>query len=483
MQTPDFPLWASALAGPMDKLRGQLALGLHQCEALFGRWIPAWRLSPQDEGAHSRHRRWSLRLTFWTFFWQVAQAGAACREAIRQAQSLCQRLGLPLPPDETSPYCQARSNLPLERLDEISDGLVREADEGIVARDLWCGLRVQVLDGTTVTLPDTPENQEAFPQLTSQRPGCGFPIVRVVALFSLATGLLTAWATGRWRQHELAVWQTLWDHLRPGEVLLGDRGFGVWAVLAQCVARGAQGVFRTKRKINFRQGQRLGPEDRLVSWPKPQQCPRYLTREQWAALPPVLTLRVVRCRLQRKGFRNRQVILVTTLRDPQAYPLAALGELYYRRWEVELGLRNLKTTLQMEHLSCKTPANVERELRLHFLVHNLVRRLMLEAARQQRAPWGRISFAGALGAARRYGEAMLQVSSARQRQRLMAELLRVLADDPVPDRPGRREPRARKRRPKPYPLLTCHRHRYKEVPHPSKYWNASVRKRRDAKNH
>jgi hypothetical protein len=483
MNTPDFPLWASTLASQMQEVRRHLGAGLHQFEALFAGWVPAWRLSPQDEGAHSRHRLWNLRLTFWTFLWQVAQAGASCREAIRQAQSLCQQQGCPVPPDETSPYCQARSGLPLERLDEIFDGLVQEAKEGIVTRDLWCGLSVQVLDGTTVTLPDTPENQEAFPQQTCQKPGCGFPIARVVALFSLATGLLTAWATGRWRQHELGVWQTLWDQVRPGQVLLGDRGFGVWAVLAQCVARGVHGVFRAKRKIDLRKGQPLGRQERLVPWAKPQLCPTYLTPEEWAALPPVLTLRVARCRLQRKGFRNRQVLLVTTLLDPLAYPLAALGELYYRRWEVELNLRNLKTTLQMEHLSCKTPGNVERELRMHFLIHNLVRRLMLEAARRHRVPLGRVSFAGALSAARRYGEALLQVSSTRKRQRLMAELFRVLAADPVPDRPGRREPRVRKRRPKPYPLLTCHRRRYREILHPNKYWNASVRKRRNAKNH
>jgi hypothetical protein len=191
-----------------------------------------------------------------------------------------------------------------------------------------------------------------------------------------------------------------------------------------------------------------------------------------------LTLRVVRCRLNRKGFRTRQVTLVTTLLDPVRYPVAALGELYYRRWEVELSLRNLKTTLQMEHLSCKTPANVERELRMHFLIHNLVRRLMLEAARRHGVPLGRISFAGGLAVARRYGEALLQVPSRRKRRELMDELYRVLAADEVPDRPGRREPRAVKRRPKPYPRLMCHRRKFKEVPHPNRYWNGSRCKRK-----
>jgi hypothetical protein len=162
-------------------------------------------------------------------------------------------------------------------------------------------------------------------------------------------------------------------------------------------------------------------------------------------------------------------VLVTTLLDPEKYPLSELGMLYRRRWEMELTLRNLKTTLQMDELSCKTPANIERELRMHLLMHNLARRLMLEAARQHRTPLSRISFAGALSAARRYAEALLHSRNKRKRQALFAEMIRVLANDQVPDRPGRREPRAMKRRPKPYPLLTKRRGVFKEIRHQSSY--------------
>ena len=381
-----------------------------------------------------------------------------------------------LHPDETSPYCQARSALPLERLDEIFTGLNRQSDQAILSKDLWCGHYVRVLDGSTVILPDTPENQAAYPQQKVQKTGCGFPIMRLVALFSLATGLLTAWATGHWRQSELGLWQSLWEHINPGEVLLADRGFGIWSVLAQCLERGIHGVFRSRRKIDFRQGKQISRCERLVTWPKPKICPNYLTPDQWAALPPVLTLRIVRCHLNRKGFRTRVVVLVTTLMDCARYPVAELGELYYRRWSVQLSLRNLKTTLQMEQLSCKNPGNVERELRMHLLVHNLVRRLMLEASRRHRIPLDRISFAGALAVARRYGEALLQTTSQAKRRRLIDELYRVLAADLVPDRPGRREPRAVKRRPKPYPRLMRHRRHIKEVSHPNRFWNRKADK-------
>jgi len=237
--------------------------------------------------------------------------------------------------------------------------------------------------------------------------------------------------------------------------------------LAQCLRRNLHAVFRVKgvRRADFRQGKRLSRHERLVQWPKPFTPPKTVTAQEWVLLPEVLTLRLVRCRMDIPGFRTRQVILATTLLDSEKYPPEALSALYFRRWAMELTLRNLKTTLQMEHLSCKNPENLDREIRMHFLVHNLVRRLMLEAARRHRVPLERVSFAGSLAAARRYGEALLQTRSQHHRRQLMNQMLATLATDLVPDRPGRREPRAVKRRPKPYPLLTRHRHKFRDIEH------------------
>jgi Transposase DDE domain len=476
MTTRDFPCWAGGFAHQLQKLRSTAAPTLHQFELLFAAWIPHWRLAQQDEGEHSRNRRWNLRLVFWTFLWQVAQTGASCREAIRQAQALCQNAGRPLPPDTDSPYCQARGGLPLERLEQIHDGLCAEAHQALGTKDLWCGHHVLVADGSSLTAPDTPANQKAFPQQSVQKPGCGFPIIRLVALLSLASGMLTAWATGPWSHHELGLLQTLWDGLRCGDVLLADRGFCNWALLAQCMQRGVHAVLRVKgvRRRDFRQGKRLSRDERLVQWRKPAQRARTIDAKTWALLPEVLDLRLVRCRLTLPGFRTRRVILVTTLLDSAKYPSQALSELYFRRWAMELTLRNIKTTLQMDQLSCKNPENLEREIRMHFLVHNLVRRLMLEAARRHRVPLERVSFAGSLAAARRYGEGLLQARSKRQRQKLMQELFSVLATDLVPDRPGRREPRALKRRPKPYPRLMNNRHTWLEIPHQNRYYANSM---------
>jgi len=470
--TPDVPLWAGHCAAHVHRLRPTLGPTLHQFESLFTPLIPRWRLAQQEEGVHSRDRCWNLRRAFWTFLGQVAQAGASCREAIRQAQAGCWLAGRQLPPDLTSPYCQARGGLPVERLQEIHDGLVREAQAALAAKDLWCGHHVYAVDGTTVTAPDTPANQELYPQPSVQKPGCGFPILRLTALLSLATGLLTAWATGHGHQHELTLLQTLWDCLRAGDVLLGDRGFCTWGLLAQCRQREVHAVLRVKgkRRRDFRRGQRLSRDERLVAWRKPVKRADTVSPQAWARLPDRLRLRLVRCRIDIPGFRTRQLILVTTLLDGAQYPPAALGQLYYRRWAMELTLRHLKTTLQREHLSCKTPANLDREIRMHFLAHNLVRRLMLEAARAYRVPLERISFAGALASARRFGEALLQARSQRCRRQLREQLFRVLAADLVPERPGRREPRAVKRRPKPYPRLMCPRSQFREISHQNRYY-------------
>jgi hypothetical protein len=364
----------------------------------------------------------------------------------------------------------------VERLQQIHDSLVVEADAAVPSKDLWCGRRVLAVDGSTLTAPDTPENQKRFPQQSVQMPGCGFPILRLVALLSLATGMLTAWTTAPWLKHELCLFQTLWDCLRRQDVLLGDRGFCNWGLIAQCMQRRIDAVFRVKGacRRDFRRGKRLSHDERLVQWHKPCQRASTIAAAEWALLADVLTLRLVRCRLALPGFRTRQVILVTTLLDSKLYPPSALGQLYYRRWAMELSLRNIKTTLQMDQLSCKNPENLEREIRMHFLVHNLVRRLMLEATRRHRVPLERISFAGSLATARRHGEALLQARSEKRRRALRQELFRVLAADLVPERPGRREPRAVKRRPKPYPRLMCHRHRFREIRHQNRYYANSV---------
>lgn len=246
--------------------------------------------------------------------------------------------------------------------------------------------------------------------------------------------------------------------------------------MAQCLQRQGQAVFRVRGKVrgDFRRGQRPRKDERLVTWSKPKPRPRTVGRREWKKLPDQLTLRLVRCVLEVPGFRTRRITLATTLPDRDPFPPSALSRPYRRRWTMELTLRNLKITLQMDRLSGQNPENLDREIRFHFPVHNLVRRLMRQAARPYHVQVDRISFAGSLAVARRYGEALLQARSKKQRAQLFEELQRVIAFDLVPDRPGRREPRAVKRRPKPYPRLLRHRRHFREISHQNRYCKNSV---------
>ncbi|HYV29999.1 MAG TPA: IS4 family transposase [Candidatus Binatia bacterium] len=463
--TPFFLPWRARLSAGRRALPGADCGRpiLHQLQGLFGRWLPAHTLCPTKTGPCSRQRRWPLGLTFWTFLAQVLSPGSSCRAAVRQAQAQARLENWPVPDDDDSAYCQARSRLALERLQEAIKRVGRGMEQGVGAAQRWCGHVVQVLDATTLTADDTLANQKEFPQHPDQAPGCGFPLLRLVGWFCLASGALLGWNSGDYWQSERALAATLWELLQPWEVLLADRYYGCYRVLALVQARGAHAVCRlhASRGADFRRGQRLGPMDRLITWSRPKEVPAGLSLEQWLAFPATLTVRLVRVRVEEKGFRTRTVTLVTTLLDDQKYPPSALAALYRRRWQVELTFRQIKIALGMEHLAVRSPAMIQRALAMHLLAYQLIRALMQEAAQTWDVPLERISFQGAVDATRHFGEALLRARTKRGRTALVAELLRVLAADAVPERPGRCEPRLLKRRPKRFGRMAYSRWRYR----------------------
>jgi hypothetical protein len=340
---------------------------------------------------------------------------------------------------------------------------------------------VKIIDATTFTAQDTPANQQAFPQPPTQKPGTGFPMVRLAALFSLASGALLGLSTGPYLQSELSLATPLWALLHAGDVLLGDRLFGCYRVLALVWARQADAVCRlhATRKADLRSGRRAGPWDRRVLWKRPPQVPPGLSRSAWLALPPTLTVRLVRFRITQKGFRTRQVTLVTTLLDAQTYPPSALAALYCQRWQIELSFRQIKSALALDHLQVRSPAMIARSLAMHLLAYQLIRGLMQEAALTWQVPLAQISFQGTVDAARHFGEALLRAGSQTKRLALLQELRRILAADAVPDRPGRAEPRALKRRAKPFPNLNCPRRLFREIPHRHHVLAARAKARRN----
>jgi hypothetical protein len=291
----------------------------------------------------------------------------------------------------------------------------------------------------------------------------------LVGLFSLVSGAWLEMAFGPYSVGEGALLRTLWSRLSPRDVLLADRGFCSFAHVALLGLRQVDCVLRlhARRSTGLRLLQRFSRNDRLVEWFRRGACPNWLTPLQWRELPPTLCVRQVAVSVRRPGYRTRSLILMTTVLDPQAYPPHALAELYLRRWQVELFLRDIKCTLAMDVLRCHTPALIHKELRMHQIAYNMVRVLILQAAGQAAINPRQISFAGTLATLRQWAPVLASASSPEQHALLLHECLLRLAADRLPCRPGRREPRAVKRRPKNYQFLTQARSSFHEVPHRS----------------
>jgi hypothetical protein len=444
---------------------------------LFGPLLPAGLLSQADEGPNSREQIYSVRRIFFGFLYQVLNPDCPCREIVRQIQSLFALLRPRRVSEDTGAYCQARGRLPIDILARLRRAVAARAQP---AGQLWKGFCVKVIDGTGISLPDTPKNQRAYPQSREQKPGCGFPFMKVVAVFSLATGALLDYARGNKHQHELSLLHRLLDQFKPGDLALADRGFSCYTLLALLWTKKVPGLFRLHhaRGGDLRQGKRLGKNDRLVVWKKPQNWERrrYLPLALWHRLAPELPVRILRCSLRRSGYRTRSLTLVTTLVDAQRYPAEQLALLYAKRWQIELWFRDIKTTMGMEVLRCQSPKMVHKELEMFFIAYNLIRCLMVQASQEHAVEVQRISFKGTVDGVRQFSVAIAQARSGRKQKELINQLLQTMAADLVPERPGRREPRAVKRRPKPCAWLTKPRHKFKETQHRNRYWKNKPRK-------
>ena len=292
--------------------------------------------------------------------------------------------------------------------------------------------------------------------------------MKLVGIFSLASGGLEDDATGTLHQHERILFRSLWERLEKGDLMLGDRGCCSYAAMASLSLRGIGSVLRLHqaRKVSFREGERLGKDDRLITWTKPAQRTDAWSLEEWGALPAELSLRLIRLHVSAPGFRTRSVTLVTILTDAHTYPADKIRALSGQRWEVELHFQQIKILLGLDILRCKSPELIEKETLMHLIAYNMIRLLMQKAASTHQADLGRISFKGTLDTVRHFASAIHAARATPRRQdALIEQMLATIASDPVPERPGRSEPRAKKRRPKNYHLLTKPRSEMHVPPH------------------
>ena len=321
------------------------------------------------------------------------------------------------------------------------------------------------MDGTTLSMPNTRANQRSYPQPKSQKPGLGFPLVRLVCLFSLTTGAVLDAAWGPYRgkgKGELSLFRKLWARLQRGDVLLRDRYYCAYFDIARWLRAGVDFVGRVHqaRIVDFRQGKRVGKNERLVEWTRPKQRPRWLSKRAYRRMPETLTMRLIRVDVGQLGFRTRRITVATTLLDWELYPAGDVAALYRSRWHAELDLRWLKVTLGMDVLRGKSPQIVRKEIWAHLLAYNLIRSVMAQAAVEHGVLPRQLSFKAPLQTLHAFAMSLWLLPSSRV-HRLYATMLAAIATHGGGDRPDRFEPRARKRRPKPYPYLTVPRHEAK----------------------
>ena len=411
-----------------------------------------------DDGLFAQDDIFSTDITLWAFLAQSLHdgKGASCTAAVADITTYMMQTGQKPPAGDTGDYCRARAKLSLPALQHLvveSAGQVEyEADE----RWLWNGLHAKLIDGFTFTMPDTLENQAEFPQLSTQQAGAGFPIARCCTIVSAATACVCDVAIGPYEGKETgetALLRSMLDAFDEGDVAVLDRCYCSFMMLAMLLLRGVHACTRLhqRRISDFRRGRRLGPDDHLITWDRPKRPP-WMSEQLYAQIPETLTLRELRFDLSDTECRTEDITLITTLTDPKAYPAEDIATLYGLRWSVELDIRVIKQTLGLDHVRCKTPHMVRRELWVTLLAYNLIRKVIATAAAMHDKQPRRLSFTFTCQTVLS-SWMLLSTGSARDAYQLWMVTLERIADHKVPLRPGRVEPRVLKRRRHRYPLM------------------------------
>lgn len=399
-------------------------------------------------------------VTLWVFLSQVLSADHSCRASVARLIAHRVSRGQRSCSSETGAYCQARKRLPEKFFSAVTCLVGQALDKQVDPKWLWKGRRVYMFDGTMVSMPDTRANRKAYPKTYNQKPGLGFPLARIGAITSLSCGAILNVGFCRYAgkgQGEVSLLRRVWDILRPGDVLLADSLMSNWTGIVMLKERGFELVSRlnkANRKADFRKGIRLGKDDHIVQWCKPTSI-RSVDRKTYNSLPSEITIREARIRVQQTGFRTKTIVVVTTLLDPKQTTKEDLANLYRARWNNELDLRSIKSTMQMEVLRCKTPELVRKEVWTHVLAYNLIRTIIAQAATKHDIAPRTISFKGAIQTLEAF-QPVIAIQGERNSVVLLnlyQQLLDAIAIHRVADRPDRFEPRLRKRRPKHYAFL------------------------------
>ena len=443
-------------------LNSQNKLKETKCLA-FKELLPKEELVPLMKRENHRDRVYTPEVTLWTFLSQAIEADKSQQAAVNRVVATAIANGEPVPSVNTSGFSQARSNLEEASISLLAKNVAQQVVGHLPKEWLWKQKQIKIVDGSTVSMPDTQRNQEAYPQSRSQKAGVGFPIARIVALIDYATGVLLDLALGPCQGKETgehALLRQLLPTLTSNDLLLGDRYYSSFFLMATLIKQGISGVFplHHTRQPDFKTGTTLGKKDHIVTWKKPAKKPNWMTREEYDEFPEEISVREVAVEIKQPGSRTKTLILVSTLLDSIEASKTALASLYSCRWFIELSLRAIKETMNMDILRGKTPSMIRKELWVHLLAYNLIRRWMAQAAWRAGKAVSTLSFKLTLQLLRPFESFALFATPEQQSQ-----LTYAIASKTVANRPGREEPRRIKRRPKPFPLLQMARELYKNV--------------------
>jgi len=443
--------------------------------ALFGEILPPETLHAESRDRRRRH--FPMAVTFWAWASQLLEGNGSCARALTRVQQWCAQAGLPIPEFDTSSYCRARQRLSEQFLDFVEKRITSHTEARRDNRHLWKGHRLKAIDGTSVQLMDTPANQQEYPQPSTQKPGCGFPVIGIVGVLDLSLGRVDNHVPAPCNRHDSKGLQELCGLFKPRDIVIADRGFCSFELIAKLRRNQVESVMRLHQrreaKLDWQQGEKLDADSRLVVWRKPQR-PDNVAPAEWELLPEAMPVRLVRMQGRGRDGKGRTLYIVTTLLDAIAYPTEEIAALYAERWKIEVKFRDIKTTMGMERLEVRSPAMARKTLRMVIIVYNLLKALQLNAIRGEDILIDELGFKATLDA---IAEFRCGFAGLIRNPRLLVikrrELEERIAERLILIRPRRTEPRVVKTRPKPYPFLTSPRHQYVEILHRSHYRKAA----------
>lgn len=430
-------------------------LNLHELSTFFAKSMNCDGLLGQsDSGLNSRKRIFTLNITFWSYFAQIVN-GAACKEAVYMVQNWLRKKGISKKISScNSAYVKARQRLELRLLYKvffkIRNSIISSTDKS----NLLFGRQVKVVDGTSIRIPDSPENLEEFPLKKDQRKGVSYPIVNLCGLFDLASGVALNWWIGDKTKSELTLWQKLWKSLSAGDIILGDRAYCGHAIISHLKAtKNVDHVVRINSQMSWKGAKKIAPNQWIYSWKKKGKRSALISKNEWERLPDELEVRIIKCRIYEDGIRGHEVTILTTLVDPIKYPAEAIAKMYQKRWDVELYFRDIKTSMKMEFLNSRKPKSVKREIIMFMISYNLIRAKIIEASSSYKCDISKVSFKGTCQALIQLLPFLIEEESKKIVQ-LNDIFLEQITNNLLPKRTKPRvEPRVKKRREKRTPYM------------------------------